>query len=57
MFKYAEHAKCLAWHSDRRIIDSMLRHPADYPEWNMINGKFSDFESDARNLRLVLSTD
>ena len=35
----------------------MLRHLADSPQWNMINGKFFEFESDARNLRLGLLTD
>jgi len=49
MFKNAEYAKNLTWHSDGRIIDSMLWHPADFLQWNMINGKFSEFESDARN--------
>jgi len=57
MFKNAEHAKSLTWHSDGRINDSMLRHPADSPQWNMINGKFSEIESDAKTLWLGLSTD
>jgi len=39
------------------IIDSMLRHPADSPQWNIIHEKFSYFGSDARNPRLGLSTD
>jgi len=57
MFKNAEHAKSLTWHSGGRIIDSMLRYPADSPQWNMINGKYSEFGSDARNLQLGISTD
>jgi len=57
MFKTAEHAKSLTWHSNGRIIDSMLRHPADSPQWNMINEKFSKFGSDERNLWLGLSID
>ena len=40
MFKNVEHVKRLTWHSDGRIIDSMLWHPADSPQWNMINEKF-----------------
>ena len=35
----------------------MLRHPTDSLQWDMINGKFFEFESEARNLRLGLSTD
>ena len=38
-------------------LDSMLRHPTDSPQWNMINEDFFEFESDARNLWLDLSTD
>ena len=56
IFKNAEHAKSLTCYSDGMIIDSMLRHPADSLQQNMINEKFFEFESDARN-RLGLSTD
>ena len=57
MFKKAEYAKSLTWHSDERIIDSMLRYPANAPQGNMINENFSEFQSDARNLWLSLLTD
>jgi len=35
----------------------MLRYPVDSPQWNMIESKFPDFGSDARNLQVGLSSD
>ena len=57
MFRNAEHAKSLIWHSEERISDNMLWHPVDSSQQNMIDSKFTNFGGDARNLRLGLSTD
>jgi len=31
MFRNSKRAKSLMWHSDKRISNNMLRHPADSP--------------------------
>ncbi|XP_074356133.1 uncharacterized protein LOC141695821 [Apium graveolens] len=50
-------AKHLRWHVEGRKSDGMLRHPSDSPQWRTIDGKFPEFGSNARNLRLGLCAD
>ncbi|XP_045830720.1 uncharacterized protein LOC123922020 [Trifolium pratense] len=57
MYRNAEDAKHITWHADERILDGMLRHPADSPQWAKIDDDYPDFGQEPRNLRLALSTD
>nr|KYP42000.1 hypothetical protein KK1_036616 [Cajanus cajan] len=57
LFANATDAMNLTWHADNRNCDGMLRHPADSPQWKIIDGLFPDFGSEARNLRLGLASD
>ena len=56
-FQSKETAKSLTWHADDRIVDGLLRHPADSPTWKLVDEKWPDFAAEPRNLRLALSTD
>jgi len=47
----------LTWHSNGRICDGLLRHPADSPQWKKTDCLYPEFGSDPRNLRLGLATD
>nr|GEX07063.1 hypothetical protein [Tanacetum cinerariifolium] len=47
----------LRWHATRRIIDGILRHPADSQAWRTVDEKFLEIAKDLRNLRLGISTD
>ena len=57
MFRSETDARHLTWHADERIIDGKYRHPADSPQWSKIDNDYPEFGSEARNLRLALSTD
>ena len=57
MFRSTVDAKLLTWHANERIKDGKLRHPADSPQWRKIDFDYPEFGEEARNLRLVLSTD
>ncbi|XP_056697876.1 uncharacterized protein [Spinacia oleracea] len=57
LFSNAGDAEKLTWHFDGLEDDGMLKHPADSPQWNFIDGKFPEFSKEKRNLRLALSTD
>ena len=58
MFMSAHTAKDMRWHKERIISnDDILRHPSDGEAWKQFNEEFPDFASDARNVRLGLSTD
>jgi hypothetical protein len=57
MYHNAEDAKHLTWHTDERVIDGMLRHPVDSPQWAKIDDDYPDFGQEPRNLRLALSSD
>lgn len=50
-------ARNLRWHSESRITDGVLRHPADSTAWAAIDDKFDEIKSDPRNLRLGISAD
>ena len=57
IFRNIDHAKLLRWHKEDCMVDNILRHPADGSQWRAIDREFSEFASDARNLRFALSTD
>ncbi|KAL0533399.1 hypothetical protein IC582_030238 [Cucumis melo] len=57
LFRSIDNAKNLIWHSNERVIDGKLRHPADSPAWKLIDLKWLDFGSEPRNIRLALSAD
>jgi len=50
LFRIPEHAKKLTWHSDERIEDGKMRHPADSPAWKKVDSLWPDFGKEARNL-------
>ncbi|XP_058775331.1 uncharacterized protein LOC131649595 [Vicia villosa] len=56
MYRNAEDAKNLTWHANERVVDGMLRHPADSPQWVKIDHDYPSFGQEERNLRLALST-
>lgn len=57
LFRNKDHAKLMRWHKEERKQDGMLRHPADGSQWRNIDRAFPEFDADARNVRLGLSTD
>lgn len=57
MFNNVEHAQNLLWHSEKRIDDGMLRHPADAAQWKSFDAEYPNFSADPRNLRLGLASD
>ncbi|XP_074291285.1 uncharacterized protein LOC141618062 [Silene latifolia] len=57
LFSIKKHAKLLRWYMDRRKKDGKLRHPADSPQWEIIDDKYPEFKNEVRNLKLGLSTD
>ncbi|XP_024172090.1 uncharacterized protein LOC112178122 [Rosa chinensis] len=57
MFQSTKTASSLTWHSTDRPKDGLLRHPADALTWKSVDEKWPDFGSEARNLRLALSSD
>ncbi|XP_074283850.1 uncharacterized protein LOC141608390 [Silene latifolia] len=52
-----KHAKLLRCYKDRRIKDGKLRHPADSPQWEIIDDKYPEFKNEVRSLIFCLSTD
>ncbi|KAL3639233.1 hypothetical protein CASFOL_017140 [Castilleja foliolosa] len=57
LFASPTEAKNLRWHSDERIDDGQLRHPADSPQWKKMDQLYPSFGNELRNLRLGLCTD
>ncbi len=57
LFNNVEHAENLIWHSEKRVDDGMLRHPADAAQWKSFDAEYPDFSADPRNLRLALASD
>ncbi|KAA0068183.1 uncharacterized protein E6C27_scaffold238G001570 [Cucumis melo var. makuwa] len=48
----------MRWHKDKRCeTESILRHPADAEGWKHFDEQYPCFASDARNVRLALSSD
>nr|BAV56711.1 transposase [Ipomoea nil] len=57
MFRSKDISKELTWHSDNKVCDGYLRHPADAPCWRTVDEMWPDFANEPRNLRLALSAD
>ena len=48
----------MRWHKDKRCeTEGILRHPADAEGWKHFDEQYPCFASDARNVRLALSSD
>ena len=56
LFRNKDNAKLIRWHKEEHKQDSMLRHPADGSQWRKIDRTYLEFELDARNIRIGLST-
>jgi len=50
-------AKHLTWHEYERVVDGMLRHLADSPQWKFFYHDYPDFRKEERNLCYALSID
>ena len=57
MFKSPSTAELLTWHSNHKLHDGQMRHPADSPAWRNIDYRWPTFGSEPRNLRLALAAD
>ncbi|XP_056843205.1 uncharacterized protein LOC108815762 [Raphanus sativus] len=57
MFRSSRMAEDLRWHANNATEDGIMRHPVDSLSWAQVNNKWPEFSSEARNLRLGLSTD
>ena len=57
MFKSPATAELMSWHSNKRIQDGQMRHPADSPSWRNIDYRWPEFGSESRNIRLALVAD
>ena len=57
LFMSRKTATGMRWHSDKRVDDGILRHPADSEEWKDFDRCYPDFAKDPRNVRLGLATD
>lgn len=57
MFRSKRLAEDLCWHFNNATEDGSMRHPVDSLTWVQVNDKKPKFASEARNLRLGLSTD
>ncbi|XP_058214912.1 uncharacterized protein LOC131326234 [Rhododendron vialii] len=47
----------MKWHSDKRVDDEDMRHPADTPQWKRLDEKYPEFSWETRNVRLGFATD
>lgn len=50
-------AKKMRWHSEGRVNDEKLRHPADAEAWKHLDRIYPEFGNEARNVRLGLASD
>lgn len=57
LFMSSKTAADMRWHSEKRVKDGMLRHPADYEAWKSFDRIHESFSSDTCNVRLGLATD
>ncbi|XP_008460612.1 uncharacterized protein LOC103499390 [Cucumis melo] len=54
----SKHIEDMRWHKDKRCeTEGILRHPADAEGWKHFDEQYPCFASDARNVRLALSSD
>ena len=56
-FKSPKIAEMLSWHHRNRSKDGHMRHPADSPQWKLVDYMCTEFANEARNLRFGLSAD
>ncbi|KAG8384356.1 hypothetical protein BUALT_Bualt04G0109600 [Buddleja alternifolia] len=57
LFMSSKTASLMRWHADERIDDGKFRHPADALAWKDFDIKNPLFASDARNIRMGLTSD
>ncbi|XP_039138806.1 uncharacterized protein LOC120276140 [Dioscorea cayenensis subsp. rotundata] len=57
LFMSKKIAKDMQWHSEKRIDDDMLRHPADGDAWKEFDKEHEWFSQDPRNVRMGIATD
>ncbi|KAF7128108.1 hypothetical protein RHSIM_Rhsim11G0023200 [Rhododendron simsii] len=57
LYMTLEIAKDMRWHSDKRVDDEQMRHPADTPQWKEFDRIYPEFSMETRNVRLGLATD
>ena len=50
-------AKERRWHKDERVEDGVMRHRADSIAWKSFDDEYSQFATDARNVRFGLTCD
>ncbi|KAF7138426.1 hypothetical protein RHSIM_Rhsim07G0151800 [Rhododendron simsii] len=50
-------AEDMKWHSDKRVDDEDMRHPADTPQWKRLDEKYPEFSWETQNVRLGFATD
>lgn len=50
-------AELMAWHSEQRVKDGVLRHPADSPAWAKLDNTYPNFGLETRNVHLGLASD
>ena len=47
----------MKWHTNGRVNDGLLRHPADSKTWKSFDSKYIEFSSEPCNVRLGLAAD
>jgi hypothetical protein len=57
LFLSSKTSEDMRWHATNITTDGMLRHPRDSEAWKKFNSDNTLFASDARNVRLGLSSD
>lgn len=57
LFMCSKTAKSMTWHASQGNQDGFMRHPRDSEAWKKFDEIHPDFASDARNVRLGLSSD
>ena len=57
LFANGDETKDLTWHANGGNSKGMVRHPADCSQWKKMDGLYSDFGYEERNVRLGLAGD
>ncbi|CAN0918590.1 hypothetical protein LINGRAHAP2_LOCUS30957 [Linum grandiflorum] len=57
LFMCSNTAKLMRWHAEERVVDGVLRHPADSLAWKEFDQRNSSFAEEIRNVRLGLASD
>ena len=50
-------SKMMTWWAENPSEDGLMRNPADAPAWKHVDAMYPDFGGEARNPRLLISTD